>query len=131
MCLVQTVFVWLLNLLFIRHRPSFPRKATLYPRLQCSHVRVSVCPKKGPEFTPSSSKPPVSGGPRCTKIEKTQVLIRCNGVAIELYHQGQNSPCRSTHFMIKTVENGIPVARPFRKNNYLAKSILPIFGRAI
>ena len=62
MCLVQTVFVWLLNLLFIRHRPSFPRKATLYPRLQYSHVRVSVCPKKGPKITSSSSKPPVSGG---------------------------------------------------------------------
>ena len=62
MCLVQTVFVWLLNLLFIRHRPSFPRKATLYPRLPYSHVRVSVCPKKGPKITSSSSKPPVSGG---------------------------------------------------------------------
>ena len=36
MCLVQTVFVWLLNLLFIRLRQSFPRKATLYPRLQYS-----------------------------------------------------------------------------------------------
>ena len=35
---------------------------------------------------------------------ESQTLIRCNRIVIELYHKGQNSPCRSTLDMIKSVE---------------------------